>query len=78
MPRPWNCTRSLRTPRVALFLDHIPKGSWGDSVRTGRGGPGSYHAMPTQVHAMYAPHLKCNGEEIRLTVKDRSVSEGTK
>lgn len=70
--------QELKDTKVALFLDHIPKGSWEIRYELVAEAPGTYHAMPAEAHAMYAPHLKCNSDEIRLTVKDRPVSEGTK
>ncbi|VAX26819.1 hypothetical protein MNBD_NITROSPINAE05-1006, partial [hydrothermal vent metagenome] len=33
--------------------------------------PGKFHALPVMAHAMYIPEIRANGQEIRLTVKDR-------
>jgi uncharacterized protein YfaS (alpha-2-macroglobulin family) len=33
--------------------------------------PGRFSALPTRAYAMYAPELKGNSDEIKLTIEDR-------
>ena len=76
MPKALEVHQELRDTKVALFLDHVPKGTWEIGYELVAEAPGSYHAMPTRAQAMYAPHVRCNSDEIRLTVKDRPVQGG--
>jgi uncharacterized protein YfaS (alpha-2-macroglobulin family) len=32
--------------------------------------PGKFHALPTKASAMYAPELRANSDENRLSIKD--------
>ena len=33
--------------------------------------PGVFHALPTQLYAMYVPELRANSEEMLLKITDR-------
>jgi uncharacterized protein YfaS (alpha-2-macroglobulin family) len=35
--------------------------------------PGTFSALPTRASAMYAPELKANSDEIKLTVMDEEM-----
>jgi uncharacterized protein YfaS (alpha-2-macroglobulin family) len=63
--------QELRDRKVALFLDKLPQGVWEIRYELRAEVPGSFHALPVLGHAMYVPEIRCNGEEIRITVLDR-------
>ncbi|MBI1310729.1 alpha-2-macroglobulin [bacterium] len=56
--------------KVALFVRALPRGLHSVSYRLRAEIPGMFHALPTQASAMYAPELKANSDEIRLSVTD--------
>jgi uncharacterized protein YfaS (alpha-2-macroglobulin family) len=66
--------QELRDRKVALFLDKLPEGVWEIRYELRAETPGRFHALPVIGHAMYVPEIRCNGEETRLTVLDRSAS----
>ncbi len=68
--------QELRDTKAAHFLTRVPAGSWEIRYELYAEAPGTFHAMPTQAYAMYAPHLKCNSDEIRLTIKDKPSATG--
>ncbi len=59
----------LRDTKVVFFLAHVPAGAWEMQYELYAETPGIFHVMPAQAQAMYAPHIKGNSEEIRLTVQ---------
>jgi hypothetical protein len=59
----------LRDTKTALFLAHVPAGTWEIRYELYADIPGVFHVMPAQAHAMYAPHIRGNSEELRLTVQ---------
>jgi uncharacterized protein YfaS (alpha-2-macroglobulin family) len=63
--------QELRDRKMAMFIDKLPEGIW--EIRTSLRAevPGKFHALPVMGHAMYIPEIRANGQEIRLTVKDR-------
>jgi uncharacterized protein YfaS (alpha-2-macroglobulin family) len=63
--------QELRDRKVALFIDRLPQGVWEIRYELRAEVPGSFHALPPLVHAMYVPEIRANGAEIRMTVEDR-------
>ncbi len=63
--------QELRDRKMALFIDKLPQGIWEISTTLRAEVPGKFHALPVMGHAMYIPEIRANGQEIRLTVKDR-------
>jgi uncharacterized protein YfaS (alpha-2-macroglobulin family) len=63
--------QELRDRKVAFFIDKLPEGVWEIRYELRGEVPGKFHALPVVGHAMYAPEIKCNGTELRLTVTDR-------
>jgi len=61
----------LRDQKVAFFLERLPQGLWELRHELRAEAPGRFHALPTQAHAMYAPEIRGNGKELRLTVHER-------
>jgi uncharacterized protein YfaS (alpha-2-macroglobulin family) len=63
--------QELRDRKVALFIDHLPQGIWEVRYTLRAEVPGSFHALPVLGHAMYVPDVRGNGDEVRLTVRER-------
>jgi uncharacterized protein YfaS (alpha-2-macroglobulin family) len=63
--------QELRDRKVALFIDKLPEGVWELSYNVRAEVPGKFHALPVLGHAMYVPEIRCNGDELRVTVQDR-------
>jgi hypothetical protein len=62
--------QELRDRKVALFLDQLPEGVWEMRYDFRAEVPGTFHALPVLGHAMYVPEIRCNGDELRVTVVD--------
>ena len=62
--------QELRDRKVALFLDKLPEGVWEIRYDFRAEVPGQFHALPVVGAAMYVPEIRCNGAELRLTIKD--------
>jgi uncharacterized protein YfaS (alpha-2-macroglobulin family) len=62
--------QELRDAKVALFLDRLPQGVWEIRYSLRAETPGRFHALPVVGHAMYAPEIRCNGSELRLSVDE--------
>ena len=63
--------RELRDRKVALFIDKLPEGVWEIRYDLRAEAPGTFHALPVIVQAMYVPEIRSNGTEVRLTVEDK-------
>ena len=63
--------QELRDRQVALFIDKLPEGLWEVRYEMRAEVPGTYHALPVLGHAMYVPEIRCNGDELRVTVDER-------
>jgi hypothetical protein len=62
--------QELRDRAVALFLDRLPEGVWEMRYELRAEVPGRFHALPVLGHAMYVPEIRCNGDEVRMTVQE--------
>jgi hypothetical protein len=60
----------LRDERVTLFVRRLARGKHSISFRMRAETPGKFSALPTKAFAMYAPELKANSDEIKLTIVD--------
>lgn len=60
----------LRDEKVALFVDHLPQGKRVLRYRMRAEIPGSFHALPTNGYAMYAPEVRAISDELRMGVSD--------
>jgi uncharacterized protein YfaS (alpha-2-macroglobulin family) len=63
--------QELRDRKVALFVDKLEQGVWEIRYDLRAEAPGRFHALPALGHAMYVPEIRCNGDEVRVTVLDR-------
>jgi uncharacterized protein YfaS (alpha-2-macroglobulin family) len=61
---------SWEAGKVVFFIDKPPEGVWEIRYQLRAEVPGHFHALPVLEHAMYVPKIRCNGEAIRLEVKD--------
>lgn len=60
----------LRDEKVCFFVRALPRGKHSVSYRMRAEIPGFFSALPTRAYAMYAPELKGNSDEIKLTIQD--------
>jgi uncharacterized protein YfaS (alpha-2-macroglobulin family) len=63
--------QELRDRKVAMFIDHMPQGTWEIRYSLRAEVPGSFHALPLLGQAMYVPEVRANGNEVRVVVSDR-------
>ncbi len=59
----------LRDERIAIFVDRLDQGFWEFRYDLRAETPGQVHALPTIAHAMYAPEVRGNSAETRLTIQ---------
>jgi hypothetical protein len=60
----------LRDDKVAFFVDRLPQGRRVLRYRVRAEVPGTFHALPTNGYAMYAPEVRAISDEMRVNVKD--------
>lgn len=60
----------LRDNRVSFFARALARGKHSVSYRLRAEIPGKFSALPTRAYAMYAPELKGNSDEIKLSIED--------
>lgn len=60
----------LRDERVTLFCRTLPRGKSSVTYRMRAEIPGVFSALPTRASAMYAPELRANSDEMKVTVED--------
>jgi uncharacterized protein YfaS (alpha-2-macroglobulin family) len=58
----------LRDEKVSLFVQFLPRGRHNLSYRLRAEIPGKFSALPTRAEAMYAPELKANSDEMKITI----------
>lgn len=60
----------LRDEKVAFFVDFLSQGAHVLRYQMRAEIPGSFHALPTNGYAMYAPEVRAISDETRIEVKD--------
>ena len=60
----------FRDRKVCFFVSQLARGRHSVSYRLRAEIPGRFSAMPTRAYAMYAPELKANSDEIKLSIRD--------
>jgi hypothetical protein len=60
----------FRDERVCFFVRSLARGEHSVAYRLRAEIPGRFSALPTKAHAMYAPELKANSDEIKLKIED--------
>ncbi len=69
-PNDMGAFMELRDDRVCFFARTLARGKHSVAYRLRAEIPGTFSALPTLGYAMYAPELKGNSDEIKLTIKD--------
>jgi alpha-2-macroglobulin len=59
-----------RDEKVALFVNWLPRGRHSMSYRIRAEIPGKFSALPTKASAMYAPELRANSDELKVSIVD--------
>ncbi|MEM7010744.1 MAG: MG2 domain-containing protein, partial [Verrucomicrobiota bacterium] len=62
--------RELREDRTAFFIRQLPKGQHQISYRMRAETPGQFSALPSTISAMYAPELRGNSDEAKVTIEE--------
>ena len=60
----------FRDNRVSFFVRQLARGKHSLAYRMRAEIPGKFAALPTKASAMYAPELKGNSDEIKLSIED--------
>lgn len=60
----------LRDEKVCFFVRQLPRGKHSVSYKMRAEIPGRFSALPTRAYAMYAPELRGNSDEIKLSIRD--------
>jgi uncharacterized protein YfaS (alpha-2-macroglobulin family) len=60
----------LRDERVVFFVRALARGKHSLAFRMRAEIPGRFSALPARAHAMYAPELRANSDEIKLRIED--------
>ncbi len=60
----------LRDQKVTFFVRSLARGRHSLSYRMRAETPGKFSALPTRGEAMYAPELKANSDEIKISIID--------
>jgi uncharacterized protein YfaS (alpha-2-macroglobulin family) len=69
-PNDMGAYMELRDEKVCFFVRQLARGKHSVSYRMRAEIPGKFSALPTQASAMYAPELRGNSDEIKLSVAD--------
>nr|HPN84705.1 hypothetical protein [Victivallales bacterium] len=65
-----NAFVEYRDERVLFYVRSLPRGMHSVSYRMKAEIPGTFSVLPTKGSAMYAPELKANSDEIKISVED--------
>lgn len=60
----------LRDEKVAFFVERLPRGTHSVKYRLRAEIPGSFSALPAKGYAMYAPELRGNSDELKVTITE--------
>ncbi len=60
----------LRDRQVSFFVRRLARGKHSLAYRMRAETPGKFSALPTTAEAMYAPELKANSDEIKISIVD--------
>jgi len=63
--------QELRDRKVALFISKLPQGVWEIRYSFHAEAPGTFHALPVIGQAMYVPEIRCNDQEMIVSVADK-------
>jgi len=60
--------QKCNAPGMGFFARTLARGNHSVAYRMRAEIPGRFSALPTRAFAMYAPELKANSDEIKLTI----------
>ena len=66
-----NAYVEFHTEKVCFFVRTLARGKHSVAYRVRAEIPGSFSALPTKASAMYAPELRANSDEFKMTIKDK-------
>ncbi|MEI6537186.1 MAG: hypothetical protein WCN98_17725, partial [Verrucomicrobiaceae bacterium] len=66
-----NSYLELHDERASFFLRELPVGKHSLTYRLRAEVPGSFHALPAKVSAMYSPELRGNSDELQVKVEEK-------
>ncbi len=66
-----NSYLELHDERASFFLRELPLGKHSLTYRLRAEVPGSFHALPAKVSAMYSPELRGNSDELQVKVEEK-------
>ncbi len=66
-----NSYLELHDERASFFLRELPLGKHSLTYRLRAEVPGSFHALPAKVSAMYSPELRGNSDELLVKVEEK-------
>ena len=58
----------MHDDKVAFFVENLPQGKRVLRYRVRAEVPGTFHALPTNGYAMYAPEVRATSDELRVGV----------
>ncbi len=59
-----------RDDRVCMYVQRLPRGKYSVTYRLKAEIPGHFSALPAKIKAIYAPELKGNSNEFKISIKD--------
>lgn len=65
--------QELRDQHCAFFITKLEQGVHEIRYKLRAETPGRFHALPTLAHAMYVPEIRGNGDEIRLSIREKAI-----
>jgi uncharacterized protein YfaS (alpha-2-macroglobulin family) len=68
----------LRDEKVAFFISELPQGKHILTYRVRAEIPGSFHALPLNGYAMYAPEVRCISDEGNFGIEDASGAKSAR
>ena len=60
----------LRDQKVTFFVRSLPRGKHSISYKMRAETPGKFSALPSRAEAMYAPELRANSDEIKISITE--------
>lgn len=66
-----NAYREFRDEKVSYYIENLPRGRHSMTYRLRAEIPGRFSALPSVISGMYAPELKGNSEERKVSIADQ-------
>ena len=62
-----------RNQKIGIFLEQLPRGTRSIKYRMRAEVPGKFSALPVQAKAMYAPEIRSNSDEWKVSILDNNI-----